>query len=490
MKKIFISTLLAASFVGAMAQEEPLVYLPGDGIYIEGLPADMSSQPTAPAFVCEAYKAKFNTMGAELASITADKAYNVTKYINTENGELNLITWGFGVGSATNLTIRTYDGGKYSIGDLNPDGKRWTTSYIHSADGVKRNLGVYNHWDCPVTYVADDKLATGMQDAVTVDFGNPHEGLVINNINFTLVTDRAEGVFLDENAYLTVHLRTSKEKVFNIKKKDLKQVNTNSNDGLYYYTVNVSLVSGGFGLPGMIGGNAGDVIAEPFKVMINGFQQEGVRAWLPRTVDHTGLFPTHTSYGYDNAVVDATTDVCINVNGYFNYIGMYGWYDGKVDRGEVVAGGDYVQVYYDPTDADWPGDYFMGEAAFGVESTFDEKKIQIESAPEWISTIALDNSQWVEYGALQLVMVAQPLPDGETGRKGMVTIITDDGASRFSVAIRQGNTMFDGTETGVNTIIVDIPSSGGIYDLQGRKVSNTNTKELLIKNGRKFISKK
>lgn len=479
--------MLALIMVPALAQDnqKPL-FLPGDGVYLIGIYSDhpASRFTETPTMVTQAYKAKFDIKGSELAAVrVGTKSYNLTEYINDDETELNLVPF-LGIGEVNGLIVRNMEGESYQLGDYAPT-KTWNNTYLYAATdwmGTKAYpLCVYNQWDCPVTFDADPMLADGSHDAVTVNFGNPYEGLVLSDINFPVCTASDN----DNSRKLTVTLKVWNEECTEVIESFSEEIAFSAMDmieenGICRSNVNVQAEPA-----------SPIVINTPFTVTISGFAQDGVKAWLPRAVDANNLFPTHTSYTSAGTTEQvATSDACINITGYFNYLGTWGWYDGKYERGEVVAAADLVQIYYDPADEDWPGDYFMGEAAFPVECTYGAHDIEIESMPEWINSISYDNSQWEEYGAVQLTLSADALPADMNGRNGKVELITSDGASRYTIYIRQGAAWFDmGNETTLNAHTVSIPADGGTYDLLGRRTTNRQKNTLLIRNNKITIEK-
>lgn len=474
-----LTILLCAVASHALAQKPH--YLPGDGVYIVGLPADRSTTYDYPVMVAEAYQTTFLTTDAELASIAADKSYNISNRLQAD-GTLDLISF-MGCGAATNLTVRNYDGEAYTIGDYAPE-KNWTTSYLVAAyapwDGKQTyTLGVYDHWDCPVTYEADPMLTERQASALTVDFGNPHEGLVCQGVNFNLVSTDAElkgkvnvlSVRVDiwddsrESILLTETLK--------VRSRGIQQVGT-TDDGNYLYSVYEDFASP-------------LIISHPFTVSIEGFDALEAEAWLPRAVDTHSLYPTHTTYHLEATDEQVTeSDACVNIEGYFNYIGTWGWYDGKCEYGECVAQGDYVQVYIDPTDPDWPGMYFTGDPTFPVECAFGLSDLVLDEKPDWISDVQIDASQWEQYGALLIIMQADALPTGETGRYGKVIISTSDDASKYTIHIRQGNGTFPSSIHGPQ---IDIPALGGMFDLSGRILTQPRAGQIYIQDGKKNLIK-
>lgn len=479
MKRTLLTIMTCAIALAAMAQKPH--YLPGDGVYIVGLPADQSKTYDCPVMVAEAYQTTFKTTGAELASISAGKSYNVSKYLEAD-GTLNLISF-MGCGQAKNLIVRNFDGESYSIGDYAPN-KTWKECYIVAAspawDGKQTyTLGVYDHWDCPVTYDADKMITEKKASGVTIDFGNPHEGLVCSNINFNLISESSD--LKAKLSELTINLNVwdndrkdiVKTIKFNLRDSETKIIGT-TEDGKNIYSVyayNYIPV----------------ILAQPFTVDIDGLDKLGADAWIPRAVDTHNLYPTHTTYHMASADEKvAESDACVNVEGYFNYVGTWGWYDGKCEYGECVAQGDYVQVYYDPSDPDWPGMYFAGEPTFPVECTYGAVDLIVQERPDWIYDIQLETSQWAEYGALLIIMQADAMPSEESGRYGKVVISTRDEASEYTIHVRQGNGQFPDAIEGP---MVEIPVEGGMFDLSGRTIAAPQPGQVYIKNGKKFLKK-
>lgn len=472
-------TLFCAFALVSMAQKPH--YLPGEGVYIVGLPADLTKTYDCPVMLAGAYKATFKTTGAELASISADKSYNISNRLQSD-GTLDLVSF-MGCGQAKNLIVRNYEGESYSIGDYAPN-KTWSKTYLFAAfpglNGQKKyTLGVYDHWDCPVTYDPDEELTVKKAKTVSVDFGNPLEGLVCQGVNFNLISDDAE--LASKASALAINIKIfdeNRESVQNVKKIQLKSNNVQkvgtTDEGKNIYSV-YTVIS-----PQLI-------IAQPFCIEVDGFDRLGTDAWIPRAVDTHSLYPTHTTYTLASGTEQiAESDACINIEGYFNYVGTWGWPNGKCEYGECVAQGDYVQVYIDPSDPDWPGMYFTGDPTFPVECAFGASDLMVYDKPDWINTIQFDASQWEEYGALLLILQADALPASETGRYGKVIICTSDEASFYTIHIRQGNGSFP---TSVNGVKIELPSDGGMFDLSGRRITVPQPGQIYIKDGKKMVKK-
>ena len=355
LKHIFLSALCAVATTSATAQNatDQVIYYPGDGIYIVGVNnATLTPFLVEPTLVMEAYKAQFHTANVEMSTIKAGaKSYNLAQYFNDETGVLDLRRF-MGIGQAQGLIVGNLDSGTYQFGDFCPNKTANQEVILLAANGDWMGykylpLGVYDHWDCPVSCTEDTRLTSGDVSTVTVDFGNPQEGLVVNGINFPIIL--AEGN--DASKSLTVKLT-----IWNDDRTEIQEE--------YVSTVRMSTLSkaGNTDEPNLFICNVAPsnhplVISTPFEVSVSGFDAPGVKAWLPRAVDTHNLYPSHTRYTYSGEAAASTVaatneDVCINVDGYFNYIGTWGWWDGKEEYGEVVASADLVQIYYDPKSED------------------------------------------------------------------------------------------------------------------------------------------
>ena len=99
-------------------------------------------------------------------------------------------------------------------------------------------------------------------------------------------------------------------------------------------------------------------------------------------------------------------------------------------------------------------------------------------APEWIEYV-LDESVLSTNGYVVAQFAAAPLPAGETGRTGIVTIDAD--GYKLDIVIMQGD---GGTTTGVENVVV--PANNKTYNLLGVEVDE-NYKGIVIKNGQKYI---
>ena len=99
-------------------------------------------------------------------------------------------------------------------------------------------------------------------------------------------------------------------------------------------------------------------------------------------------------------------------------------------------------------------------------------------APEWIEYV-LDESVLSTNGYVVAQFAAAPLPAGETGRIGIVTVDAD--GFKLDIVIKQGD---GGPATGVENVVV--PANNKTYNLLGVEVDE-NYKGIVIKNGQKTI---
>ena len=99
-------------------------------------------------------------------------------------------------------------------------------------------------------------------------------------------------------------------------------------------------------------------------------------------------------------------------------------------------------------------------------------------APEWIEVL-LDESVLSTNGYVAAQFTAAPLPAGETGRTGIVTVDAD--GFKLDIVIKQGD---GGPATGVENVVA--PISNKTFNLLGVEVDE-NYKGIVIKNGQKYI---
>ena len=99
-------------------------------------------------------------------------------------------------------------------------------------------------------------------------------------------------------------------------------------------------------------------------------------------------------------------------------------------------------------------------------------------APEWIEVV-LDESVLSTNGYVVAQFTAAPLPAGETGRQGIVTIDAD--GYKLDIVINQGEVV----NTGVENVVAPL-FDNKIYNLLGVEVDE-DYKGIVIKNGQKYI---
>lgn len=496
MMRNLIIGLLCLSSLCVMAQGAKPFFLPGEGVYLVGINKELKPAVEEPAMVCTAYKATLRTQNVELASIkSGSSSYDVSHLIAEDGAMLDLRKF-MGVGKAYGLIVRDIEGQSYQLGDYAPR-KSWTTTHLWAATDLQAITGhsrdlplcMYDQWDCPITYERDPLQASS--DVVTVRFSSPIEGLVIRRVSFALVVKGELPATADLAAKFTYYHSGQAATTFRqpITPAAYRKVREEGENSVYYVSMPLS---------------EEQVVDCAFDLTISGFSE--LDAWMARAVDTHGLYPSHTFYA--DSEQDPAADVCLNVVGYFNYIGTWNYYDGKQEFGEVVNAGDYVQVYYDPSDPDWAGQYYAGEVTFPVECTYGPTDLWVKQQPAWISC-SLELSQWEEYEALQIILSAGALPEELDGRLGKVVISTKDDASCYTIWVRQGNCFFDcdvdPTIVGMEFMeseeekpnvddveekeqeglreVVTLPTMRGCYDLLGRPVSTPVAGQIVIENG-------
>lgn len=481
MKRYFVILISLFCGINAWSQsalgEDTPFYLPGDGVYLVGLNSQWQPATPEPTMVAAAYQTTLALQHVDaVAARSEQKPINMSGYIS-EDGTLLDLSRIMGIGEIYGVVARNVESGEsYQLGDYAP-ARTWQTTRLWASNDVRAQnnneralpLCMYDQWDCPITCDRDPLLA--QSDVMTVDFGCPHEGLVAQSITLALVS---EGEPLANDVQLTVAITQQGHELARrtLATRHLQQVRSQGDYTLYH----AELVL-----------NNDIVLNDSFAITITGWSQPGVNLWLARAIDTHQLYPSHTTYA--DGVSDASSDACVHVLGYFNYVGAWGWYDGKQERGEAYATGDLAQIYYDPSDPEWPGDYYRGEASFPVECTFGRTDIVVYDKATWM-TASTDDSQWQEHGALQLIVECAGLPEGQSGRLGKIVFATQDLASFYTILIRQGTGWFDdeldqgSPEEGIDAVWT-IPTQGGRYDLLGRPIATPQPGQIYIENGQK-----
>ena len=144
----------------------------------------------------------------------------------------------------------------------------------------------------------------------------------------------------------------------------------------------------------------------------------------------------------------------------------------------VVVNGAGSEVLVAPVEGGVAMDGEYGAIAL-LSNVADVESNWIFDAPEWIE-IAYDESTWAQNGFVVAQFTATALPEGESGRQGIVTVEADGYVCE--VVINQGEV---DVETGVENVVA--PSfDGKAFNLLGVEVDE-NYKGVVIKNGQKFI---
>ena len=107
---------------------------------------------------------------------------------------------------------------------------------------------------------------------------------------------------------------------------------------------------------------------------------------------------------------------------------------------------------------------------------YEEWNVETE---DWIEPAIVSDEYWEDYGAIALVFVVQPLPDDETGRRGIVTFEADGATYEF--VIKQGE-----APDAVESTKVDFRHDGKTYNMLGVEVGD-DFKGVVIRNGEKSI---
>lgn len=425
--------ILSLCSASVEAQTDTPFYEPCEGVYYVGTGAGATEAVMQPTLVAPAYGAKFKTCNTLVAAAVAGgKSYALQKYLVGDT--LDLTTF-MGVGTVSKLMVRNASGSSYQLGNGSPnDCVLWASyNYTSQTNGERLlPLSMYNHWDYPMLYGQDDQLAaTG---GVKVQFSKPGEGLIVKGLQFDLL---GEGLLEGTQLKVTLTEGSNTEEFFVDANRLAAQ---GEKEGHSLYAVKIDLKE--------------RVMTDAFAVTISGFGQEGAKVWMPRTDNTGGRQTTHSTYC--NGSDTQGREYGVNVLGYYNYIGDWGIPHGKQERGEVVSEGDYVQIFYDPSEEGYLG-RFQGEVTFPVECTFGMDDIYAKECPEWIVT-GMDDSQWAENEALFLIMQAEALPEDVPGRMGKVVFSTLDNASEYTILVIQGAAWFDGT-TSLKTIVKEQAAS-------------------------------
>lgn len=107
---------------------------------------------------------------------------------------------------------------------------------------------------------------------------------------------------------------------------------------------------------------------------------------------------------------------------------------------------------------------------------YEEWTVETE---DWIEPAIVSTDYWEDYNAIALVFVVQPLPEDETGRRGIVTFEADGATYEF--VIKQGE-----APDAVESTKVDFRHDGKTYNMLGVEVGD-DFKGVVIRNGEKSI---
>ena len=199
-----------------------------------------------------------------------------------------------------------------------------------------------------------------------------------------------------------------------------------------------------------------------FYVQFTNFNESGCRFGFMSDYATPGGTTLYTWDGeFTTLWSDGGANMLINYNGYWPTIIYGGGSDVLVApaEGGVAMDGEYGAVALYSTVLDFEN---WGEV----------------EAPEWIEYL-LDESTLATNGYVAAQFAAAPLPAGETGRTGIVTVDAD--GFKLDIVIKQGD---GGPATGVENVVA--PISNKTFNLLGVEVDE-NYKGIVIKNGQKFI---
>ncbi len=199
-----------------------------------------------------------------------------------------------------------------------------------------------------------------------------------------------------------------------------------------------------------------------FYIQFTNFNESGCRFGFMSDYSTPGGTTLYTWDGeFTTLWSDGGANMLINYNGYWPTI-MYG------------AGSDVLVAPVEGGIA-MDGEY---EAIALYTTVLDFENWGEVEAPEWIEYV-LDESVLATNGYVVAQFSAAPLPEGETGRTGIVTVDAD--GFKLDIVIMQGD---GGPATGVDNVVV--PTNNKTYNLLGVEVDE-NYKGIVIKNGKKTI---
>ena len=205
------------------------------------------------------------------------------------------------------------------------------------------------------------------------------------------------------------------------------------------------------------------VLEGDFYVQFTNFNESGCRFGFMSDYTTPGGTTLYTWDGeFTTLWTDGGANMLINFDAYWPTI-MYG-------------GGSDVLVAPAEGGIAMDGEY---EAVALYSTVLDFENWGEVEAPEWIEYV-LDESVLSTNGYVVAQFAAAPLPAGETGRQGVVTIDAD--GYKLDIVINQG--VVEDPTTGVENVVV--PANNKTYNLLGVEVDE-NYKGIVIKNGQKSI---
>lgn len=230
-----------------------------------------------------------------------------------------------------------------------------------------------------------------------------------------------------------------------------------------------------------LGGGSATLVAYFYEVDIfGGLMQVPVVVPGDFVVQITGYNESNCNFGFITDYYTPGGTTLFTVNGNYtelwsqgsNLAIMYNAY------WPVAANGAGSEVLVAPVEGGVAMDGEYPAIAILTNLLDPESEMYVENAPEWIET-DLDFSTYAEGGYVQAQFTAAQLPEGETGRIGIVTVDAD--GFKLDIVIMQGEVV----NTGVENVVA--PSfSGKTYNLLGVEVDE-NYKGIVIKNGKKTI---
>lgn len=235
----------------------------------------------------------------------------------------------------------------------------------------------------------------------------------------------------------------------------------------------------------------GIVIDKAFTVLLDGYNQPGVDFGL-RMVDisdspldlyhNGGMMPAVMEYyttdgefaggmWYYNPAQNAQYNAEIYLNGMFDVASVE-------DSEELIAPAEGGEVYTLIEEELYYPNVFT--TLWWVDE-FEVDNYTVEGLPSWITLqeVVSDTDGNLNYNSL--ILIADPLPAGQTGRTAEIRVVSEKGADSGIMTITQGDA------TGI-TSVKSNSATGKSYNLSGRQVK-AGEKGLILRDGKKFIVK-